>query len=54
VARAGQATVFPQAIGLAAMWDTELMGRIAETISTEARAKYNEAIRTNDHSGITG
>jgi beta-glucosidase len=37
--------VFPQAIGLAAMWDTDLMHRIADTISTEARAKYNEAQR---------
>jgi len=54
VARAGEATVFPQAIGLAATWDTELMGRIADTISTEARAKYNEAIRTNDHSRYHG
>src|SRR5580658_8961453 len=50
VARAGQATVFPQAIGLAATWDTGLMHRVAEAISTEARAKYNEAIRNNDHS----
>ncbi len=49
VARAGNATVFPQAIGLAAMWDTPLMHRIAEVISTEARAKYNEAIRNNNH-----
>src|SRR5438309_7115483 len=40
VARAGQATVFPQAIGLAATWDTGLMHRIADVISTEARAKY--------------
>jgi beta-glucosidase len=54
VARAGEATVFPQAIGLAATWDTELMGRIADTISTEARVKYNEAIRTNDHSRYHG
>ncbi len=54
VARAGQATVFPQAIGLAATWDTVLMRRIAETISTEARAKYNEAIRNNDHSRYRG
>src|SRR5580704_139996 len=54
VARAGEATVFPQAIGLAATWDTDLMGRVAETISTEARAKYNEAIRTNDHSRYHG
>jgi beta-glucosidase len=54
VARAGQATVFPQAIGLAATWDTQLMHRIADAISTEARAKYNEAIRNNDHSRYHG
>jgi beta-glucosidase len=54
VARAGEATVFPQAIGLAATWDTGLMHRIADTISTEARAKYNEAIRNNDHSRYHG
>ncbi|MEM9329469.1 MAG: glycoside hydrolase family 3 N-terminal domain-containing protein [Bacteroidota bacterium] len=41
VARAGRATVFPQAIGMAATWDTDLMQRIGEAISTEARAKYN-------------
>jgi beta-glucosidase len=50
VARAGKATVFPQAIGLAATWDTPLMRRIAAVISTEARAKYHEAIRNNIHS----
>jgi beta-glucosidase len=54
VARAGQATVFPQAIGLAATFDTELMGRIADVISTEARAKYNEAIRNNQHGRYQG
>jgi beta-glucosidase len=43
VARAGNATVFPQAIGLAAMWDTALVHNIADVISTEARAKYNDA-----------
>src|SRR5215472_8574932 len=42
VARAGEATVFPQAIGIAATWDTDLMGRLADVISTEARAKYNQ------------
>src|SRR5204863_3459281 len=42
VARAGQATVFPQAIGLAATFDTALMHRVADVISTEARAKYHE------------
>lgn len=40
----GRATVFPQAIGLAATWDTSLMRNVADTISTEARAKYNAAL----------
>jgi beta-glucosidase len=50
VARSGYATVFPQAIGLAATWDTSLVYRVADTISTEARAKYNEAQRNENHS----
>ncbi|MDF7807752.1 glycoside hydrolase family 3 C-terminal domain-containing protein [Pontiellaceae bacterium B12219] len=41
VARNGYATVFPQATGMAAMWDTELMFQVADTISNEARAKFN-------------
>ena len=41
VARAGTATVFPQAIGLAAMFDEDMQQEIASVISTEARAKYN-------------
>ena len=41
VARAGVATVFPQAIGLAAAFDEKMMGEIADVISTEARAKFN-------------
>ncbi len=41
VARAGQATVFPQAIGLAAMWDDEMLHTVATAISDEARAKYH-------------
>jgi beta-glucosidase len=45
VARAGLATVFPQAIGLAASWDTELMYRVATAISDEARAKHHEFVR---------
>jgi beta-glucosidase len=45
VARAGRATVFPQAIGLAATWDTTLLHRVATTIATEARAKHHEAAR---------
>ena len=45
VARAGLATVFPQSIGLAATWDTELMHRVAAAISDEARAKHHEFVR---------
>ena len=41
VARGGTATSFPQAIGLAAMFDDELQQKIGDAISTEARAKYN-------------
>ncbi|MBR5752412.1 MAG: glycoside hydrolase family 3 protein, partial [Clostridia bacterium] len=41
VARAGTATVFPQAIALAAIFDEDVMGDVADIISTEARAKYN-------------
>jgi beta-glucosidase len=54
VARAGLATVFPQAIGLAATWDTGLMFRIATAISTEARAKYNDAIAHGNHDRYFG
>jgi len=50
VARSGYATLFPQAIGMAATWDTELVGRESDVISTEARAKYNEAARDGIHS----
>jgi len=44
VARSGLATVFPQAIGMASMWDTDEMCSIANAISDEARAKNNEYI----------
>lgn len=44
VARNGRATVFPQAIGMAATWDTGLMQRIGDAIATEARAKYNVSV----------
>jgi beta-glucosidase len=56
VARSGFATVFPQAIGLAATWDSELVHRIGDVISTEARAKYNDAIahkNTGRYYGLT-
>jgi beta-glucosidase len=56
VARDGIATVFPQAIGLAASWDTSLIYKIASTISTEARAKHQEHIRKGErkiYQGLT-
>jgi beta-glucosidase len=49
VARSGYATVFPQAIGLAATWDTSLMHSVGDTISTEARAKYADASAHGNH-----
>jgi beta-glucosidase len=56
VARAGEATVFPQAIGMAATWDTDLFRREGETIGVEARARYNQAQRegnTGRYYGLT-
>jgi len=49
VARNGRATVFPQAIGMAATWDRELIQRVASAIGDEARAKYHEALRRKGH-----
>lgn len=49
VARAGTATMFPQAIGLAAMFDRELLHRCGEITADEARAKYNAASAHGDH-----
>lgn len=49
VARAGTATVFPQAIGLAATFDENLVFQVADIISTEARAKFNEFQRKGDY-----
>ena len=45
VARAGLATVFPQAIGMAAAWDQDMQLRIATAISDEARAKHHDFVR---------
>ncbi|MDL2353792.1 MAG: glycoside hydrolase family 3 C-terminal domain-containing protein [Pseudomonadota bacterium] len=45
VARAGNATVFPQAIGLAASWDTALMDQVGDAIALEGRANFNAALR---------
>ena len=56
VARAGTATVFPQAIGLAAIFDEDFHGKIAEVISREARAKYNAQAAHGDrdiYKGLT-
>ena len=56
VARSGAATVFPQAIGMAASFNEELMGQVATAIGDEARAKYNEYRtfgRTLVNQGIT-
>jgi beta-glucosidase len=50
IARSGYATMFPQAIGMAATWDAPLVNQISTVISTEARAKYNEAVRHDVHS----
>ncbi|MCB7145129.1 glycoside hydrolase family 3 C-terminal domain-containing protein [Stenotrophomonas maltophilia] len=54
VARAGQATVFPQAIGLAATFDVPLMGQVAATISDEARAKHHQFLREGAHGRYQG
>ena len=56
VARAGVATSFPQAIGMAASFDDELLKKIADAIATEARAKYNEYSKHGDrdiYKGLT-
>ena len=49
VARAGLATVFPQAIGMAATFNDSLMKEVADVISTEARAKYNLSTEMGRH-----
>lgn len=56
VARAGVATVFPQAIAMAATFDDELVQEVADVISTEARAKYNVQSKHEDrgiYKGLT-
>ncbi len=56
LARAGTATVFPQAIALAAMFDKDMLEKIGDVIATEARAKYNESKKLGDrdlYKGIT-
>jgi beta-glucosidase len=54
VARAGVATVFPQAIGLAASWDVEMVRRVGAAIGDEARAKHHEFVRHGDRGMYKG
>jgi beta-glucosidase len=54
IARAGTATVFPQAIGIAASWNEDLVYRMANAISDEGRAKHHQAVRRGDTSRYTG
>jgi beta-glucosidase len=54
VANSGVATVFPQAIGLGATWNTGLMHDVANVISDEARAKYNDAVSRDNHKRFYG
>ena len=54
VARAGVATSFPQAIGLAATFDTQLVEKLGDIASTEGRAKYNQAVSQDDRNIYKG
>ena len=54
VAFAGTATNFPQVIGMAATWDTDLVHKMGEIVSIEARAKYNQAMREDHHEMFFG
>ena len=52
VGRNGRATVFPQAIGMSAMWNPELVEAVGSAIGDEARAKYHEALRTKGETAL--
>lgn len=54
VGRAGTATVFPQAIGLAATWNTDLLAEVVTAIGDEGRAKHHEAARGGNRSQYYG
>ncbi len=54
VARSGKATVFPQAIGMAASFDRDMMFRMADVTSTEARAKYHDYFSKGKHGMYQG
>lgn len=49
VARAGVATVFPQAIGMAATFDVEMVEAMGDCVAVEGRAKYNASVKEGDH-----
>ncbi|HXP00647.1 MAG TPA: glycoside hydrolase family 3 C-terminal domain-containing protein [Luteibacter sp.] len=53
-ARAGYATVFPQAIGLAASWHPELMRQVGDVVSQEARARFDAIGAGHDHPRYEG
>jgi beta-glucosidase len=52
VARNGRATVFPQAIGMGATWDPDLIHRVASAIGDEGRAKYHATLRRKGYTDI--
>ncbi len=54
VARSGYATVFPQAIGMAATWDAPLIHEEGNVIGVEGRGRYNSAVRDDNHSIFFG
>ena len=54
IARAGRATIFPQALGMATAFNTELMEKIAGVISDEGRAKYNKAVSEGNRGQYMG
>ena len=54
LARSGYATVFPQAIGMAASWNPSLLHRVGTAVSTEARARFNATGAGKDHARYTG
>jgi beta-glucosidase len=54
VARAGEATIFPQAIAMAATFDDSLLRQVANVIATEARAKYNLSVAKGQHQQYMG
>lgn len=56
VARAGEATMFPQAIGMAAAFDDKMLREIGDIVSTEGRAKFNQFLKKQDrgiYKGLT-